>query len=156
MTTFIDLTMRPNAAMAERQRWLAVAGLAAIMLVGAVRFVLLGAWPVAVFGVADVALLGWALHASARAAGVLEEVRLVGDRLSWRAMVPGQAARTEWMEPLAARVELEAVAPRGNRLWLAERGRRVAVGVFLSADERAEVAAVLRGGLERWHRQRGR
>ncbi len=154
MTTYIDLTMRPNAAMAERQRWLVVAGVAAIMLLGAVRFVLLGAWPVAVFGVADVALLAWALHASAKAAQAREQVHLVGDALIWHAIGPGGVTRTERMEPGAARVELEALLPRGNRLFLAERGgRRVLVGAFLTAAEREEVRGVIEAGLMRWRRR---
>ena len=153
MTSYIDLTMRPNAAMAERQRWLFIAGLAAIMGLGAVRFVLLGAWPVAFFGVLDVSALAWALHASAKASRAVEEVRLVGDALVWRSVGPGGGAREERMLPGVARVELETVQPRGNRLYLAERGRRVLVGAFLTPGEREEVAGVLRAGLERWRRR---
>ena len=153
MTSYIDLTMRPNAAMAERQRWLFVAGVAAIIGLGAIRFVALGAWPVAFFGVLDAGALAWALHASARASRAMEEVRLVGDALVWRSVGPGGDAREERMLPGVAHVELEAVHPRGNRLYLAERERRVLVGPFLTAGEREEVAGLLRVGLERW-RQR--
>lgn len=150
---YIDLTMRPNAAMAARQRWLAVAGLAAIMLIGAARFIVLGAWPVAVFGVLDVGLLAWALQASARAAGVFEELRLDGEALVWRAVGPGGAARTERLAAAATRVELEAVPPRGNRLYLAADGRRIAVGAFLSADERIAARGMIEAGLSRWRRR---
>ena len=152
MTTYIDLTMRPNAAMAQQQRWLAVAGLAAIVLLGAVRFVVLGAWPVAVFGVADVALLAWALDASAKASRAREEVRLVGDAFEWRSFGPSGVARTERLEPGAARVEVERGA-RETRLYLAERGRRIAVGTFLTAAEREEVRGVIEAGLARWRRR---
>ena len=152
--SFIDLTMRPNAAMEQRTRWRIVAGVAAAMLLGMVRFVMLGAWPVAAFGVIDVGLLAWALAASAKAARAVEALRLDGDALTFAATGADGVRRIARIEPARARVELEPLAPRGNRLFLADGGQRIAVGQFLTAAEREEVRAIIDAGLLRWRRAR--
>ena len=154
VTSFIDLTMRPNAAMDERTRWRIVAGVAAAMLLGMARFVMLGAWPVAAFGMIDVGLLAWALAASAKAARAVEALRLDGDALTFAATGADGVRRIARIEPARARVELEALAPRGNRLFLADGGQRIAVGQFLTAAEREEVRAIIDAGLLRWRRAR--
>lgn len=152
---YIDLTMRPNAAMAERQRWLVVAGVAAMMLVGAVRFVLIGAWPVAIFGVLDVALLVWALRASARSAGVSEEVRLDSRWLTVRHVAVDGPAREWRLEPWLARIERAQISSREEAIYLTSRDCRVRIGAFLSAPEREEMRRAIDTGLWRFRSARG-
>ncbi len=148
MAPYIDLVLRPNAAMGQRQAWQVVAGVAAMMALATVRFVIVGAWPVLVFSALDLGLLVWAFDASRRAGRELEEVRLDAGGLIVRRVAANGLARVEHLEPLAARVEWEHATP--PRLWLNERGRRVAVGGFLGAREREEVRHVLEEGLARF------
>lgn len=152
MAPYIDLVMRPNGAIGRKQAWQVVAGVAVMMALGAVRFVLIGAWPVLVFSAIDLVLLGWALDASRRAAREQEEVRLDGEGLTIRHVSAGGRVAIERLEPLAARVEWEASRP--PRLWLVARDRRVGVGGFLGAREKGEVRGVLEDGLARFRRGR--
>lgn len=148
--TYIDLTMRPNAAMAARQSWLVVAGVAAIMLLGAVRFVLLGAWPVAVFGVLDAGLLAWALNASAQASREMEEVRLDSQWLTVQHIAANGPAREWRLEPGLARIERTHISSREEALYLTARDCRVRIGAFLSVDEREELRQTIDAGLWRF------
>lgn len=148
MLPYIDLVLRPNAAMGQRQALQVLAGVGAMMVLATVRFIIVGAWPVLIFSAVDLGLLIWAFGASRRAARELEEVRLDAGGLTVRHVAANGSARVERLEPLAARVEWEQATP--PRLWLSERGRRVSVGAFLGARERDEVRRVLEDGLARF------
>ena len=115
------------------------------------RFVLVGAWPVAVFGLLDVVLLAWALAASAKAALACEALVLTGEALVWRAVAADGTRRDARIEASRARLEVEG--PRGA-LWLGDGATRIALGVFLSAAERAQVRGIIEAGLLRWRRAR--
>ena len=147
---YLDLVLTPNRALPERQLWWMVAGVAGVMALAALRFVAIGAWPVLPFMVLDVVLLAWALRQSLRASRAVEEVRLDDAGLTVRRVSPGGVARTVTLEPYWARVVVDPISARQNRLWLAARDRRVAIGTFLSAAERIELAPVIEQGLARW------
>lgn len=147
---FFDLDLRPNRPMQPRQMWLMLAGVAAIFLLMGLRFLFLGAWPILPFMLVDVGLLGWALAESRRSGRQSEHLRLDADGLELvRINRHGRPSRTR-IEPHWARVELEQLSADENRLWLAARGRRHPVGVFLSPAERAEIATVIEDGLRRF------
>jgi len=128
--------------------WL-VAAVAGIFLVGGIRFLLIGAWPVIPFLVADVAMLAWALRASDRAGAAYEILHLDDAALTVRQVSYRGTERRFRLEPMATRVQLERISDLENRLWLASRSARVAVGTFLSPVEREEIHAVIAAGLQR-------
>lgn len=146
----IDLTLRPNRSLSRvHARWL-VGTVAAVLLLGGLRFVLLGAWPVLPFMVIDAGLLWWAFRASYRSGRAFETVRLDEAALTVRKVSASGAERRFRLEPFWARARLEALASGDNRLWLASGQVKVRVGAELSPPERADVHAVLVDGLERW------
>ena len=57
----LDLTLTPNRSLSRDHARLLVLVVGALFLLGSIRFLLLGLWPVIPFMIADVALLGWAL-----------------------------------------------------------------------------------------------
>lgn len=149
---YLDLRLEANRPMAAvSTRWV-VGGIAAVVALGGLRLVAIGAWPVLPFLVLDVVLLGWALAATARRAAAYERVELDDATLLVRRVSPGGAVRTIALDPRGATVELASVA-RGTALWLAADGRRVRLGDFLTAEERRDVAAVIARAIEAWRRR---
>lgn len=146
----VDLTLRPNRSLDRRHaRWL-VAAVAGVMLIGAVRFLILGAWPVLPFMAVDVALLWWAFRASYRSGRAYETVHLDADALTVRKFSERGRERRFRLEPFWARARLEELPSGDNRLWVASRDVRVSVGQCLSPPEREGVHAVIAEGLEKW------
>ncbi len=149
---YFDLTLRPNRSLDRRHaRWL-VLGVAGFMFLTGVRVLLLGAWPVIPFLAIDVALMAWAFRASYRSGNSVETVRLTQDDLIVQRRAPDGRERRIRLEPLWTSARLERLSMKQNRLWLAARDRRVAVGQFLSPQEREEIYAVIDDGLDRFRR----
>lgn len=149
---YFDLRLTPNRSLDRRHfRWL-IAGFGAITLIAGLRFVALGAWPVVPFLLLDVVLLWLAFRASYRAGRAFEEVRLDDSALTVRKVAHTGTERRIELEPFWTRVQLDRPNADENRLWLASRGRRVAVGYFLSPAEREEIYDVIADGLDRYRR----
>ncbi len=145
-----DLELRPNRSLDRRHFRLMIAGVAAIFLLMGVRFLVLGAWPILPFMLADIALLWWALRASYRSGRESEHLRLDSDGLELVRIAAHGAARSTRLQPHWAQVELEQLANNQNRLWLKAHGARHPVGRFLSPAERVDIARVIEDGLARY------
>jgi uncharacterized membrane protein len=146
----LDLTLRPNRSLSPAHaRWV-IGGVAAVFMLGALRFLVLGAWPVLPFMALDVALLWWAFRASYRSGRAYETVRLDADALTVRKVSARGLERRFRLEPFWARARLDTLPSGDNRLWLASRETRVLVGQCLSPPEREGVHAVIAASLEKW------
>ncbi len=149
----LDLTLTPNRPLSGQQARLLLILVGGFFLIGSIRFLLLGLWPVIPFMLADLALLAWALRASARSGAARE--RLVLDRLHLtftRTSARGET-RVAVLEPYFTRVDIVETPLGDARLFLASKGKRLLVGQCLSAAERRAVAGVIRDGLARWRRE---
>ncbi len=152
----LDLTLTPNRSLSPRHARRLVAAVAVLFLLGALRFLALGAWPILPFMALDTWLLWWALRANTAAGRGHERLVLAGDALTLhRVTATGRESRFGF-EPLFARVEVEETPLGDAQLFLSARGRRVRVGGFLSAPERREVGAVIEGALAAYRRGDGR
>lgn len=147
---FLDLRLWPNRSMNPRHVPLVLGGVGLVFALLSLRFLLLGAWPVLPFLLVDLALLAWAFRASFRSGEAAEHLRLDSHALELVRVGPFGARQCHRLEPLAVKVELERFPDTRNRLWLASRDRRIAVGSFLSAAEREELARAIEAGLARW------
>jgi uncharacterized membrane protein len=150
----LDLTLTPNRSLAREHARLLVLGVGALFLVGSLRFLVLGLWPVIPFMIADVVLLAWALRANYRSGGRHERLVLAGDELTLTRVNPWGEAQVEVLEPFFTRVQIEETPLGDALLTLSARGKRLVVGSFLSAPERREVGAVIREALARYRNQR--
>ena len=122
---------------------------AAINLAFMAGFVLRGAWPVAPFMGADVALLGWAFRQSQIAARREEEITLTRAALRITRR-PAPSGPTEIvLNPYWVRVEMNDPRLSGNQLTLWSHGRGVNVGAFLPPVERFNFANRLKTALWR-------
>ncbi|MCU0892483.1 MAG: DUF2244 domain-containing protein [Sandarakinorhabdus sp.] len=149
----LDLTLTPNRSLSRDHARLLVLVVGGLFLLGSIRFLVLGLWPVIPFMVADVALLGWALRSNYRSGGGHERLVLAGDALTLTRVSPWGEAQVEQLEPWYTRVMIEETPLGDARLFLAARGQRLQVGSFLSAPERREVGAVIREALARYRNQ---
>ncbi len=105
-------------------------------------FVAKGAWPIAPFMGADVALLAWAFRASLAASRREELLTLTPSML--RILRRPEQSQTV-LNPYWVRVE----TPPSSGLVLFSHGRGVRIGRFLGAAERAALAERLREALWR-------
>ena len=124
-----------------------VGGISLLFLLGGLRFVALGAWPVLPFMGIDVALLYWAFRSNYAAGAGQEHLQLQGDALTLRRISPTGGERVFDFNAYWTRVHIEETALGDAHLWLAARGRRVRVGGFLSAPERRAVGAIIAAAL---------
>ena len=146
----LDLTLTPNRSLRRDHARLLVLAVGGVFLLGSLRFLVLGLWPVIPFMIADVALLAWALRSNYRSGGVHERLVLADDALTLTRVDPWGEAVVEQFEPYFTRVDIEETPLGDALLFLQARGRRLAVGRFLSAPERREVGALIREALARY------
>lgn len=154
---YFDLELSPGRSLGQAQFARLVGGVALLFALMSVRFLLLGAWPILPFMLADVALLAWAMRASYRSARQSEHLRLDAAGMELVHVSAAGMARHTRIEATRAAVELEPLHPRGNRLWISDARQQIEIGHFLSPGERAEIAPLIVQGLGRWrhdHRRR--
>src|SRR3546814_2795403 len=106
--------------------------------------VAIGAWPVIVFFAADLLLLAWCFRRNYWDARLYETVQLTERALTVRRVMPTGKARSWTFQPHWLRVELEEPIAQGSQLALSSHGYRLAIGAFLSAAEKRDLARALR------------
>jgi uncharacterized membrane protein len=98
---------------------------------------------------ADVALLGWAFHASRLAARQREELRVTPSSLQLDRFPPRGAPTRVEFNPYWVRVELSEPPRRPSRLRLRSHGRVEQIGAFLPPEERRGVAVALSAAIRK-------
>ena len=115
----------------------------------ALRFWLLGAWPVVVFSVVEVGLAVLLLRINARQARASELILLTDRTLRVvRTTVAGRRAERE-LSTAWLNVALEETPGRAPRLALVARGVREEIGAALGETERRDLAHALQAALHR-------
>lgn len=143
-------TVAPHRSLPPRGLTWIMALLIGFSFCSGIGFVLAGAWPVTGFFGLDIALLYLAFRLSYRSARQSESLRLTStafdiERLSAR------GERRQWrFEPAWLRVTVEEEDNGRGRLLLASHGQAVAVGAFLNAEQRQDLAAAIKAALQRW------
>jgi uncharacterized membrane protein len=112
-------------------------------------FWLKGAWPVFGFFGLDVLVIYWAFRINFRRASASEEITVTPSELRVR-RVSHRGHVVEWvLNPLWVQLDQKVHAEFGiERLYLVSRGRRVSIGGFLGADEKASFAKALMAALQ--------
>ena len=120
-----------------------------VSFVAGVAFWLMGAWPVLGFFGLDVLATYWAFRVNFRRAEASEEIVVTASELRVR-RVSHRGHIVEWVfNPLWVQLDQKTHAEFGiERLYLVSRGRRVSIGNFLGADEKASFAKALMVALQ--------
>jgi uncharacterized membrane protein len=120
---------------------------AAINLAFMIGFILRGAWPVAPFMGADVALLAWAFRQSRIAAQREERITLTRSALYVSRKPSPVGAADTVLNPYWVRVEMNDPRTPENQLTLWSHGKGVRIGAFLPPVERFNLANRLKAAL---------
>ena len=139
--------LKPSPTLPPRVLLAILSVVAAINLAFMVAFALRGAWPVAPFMGADVALLGWAFRQSRIAARREEEITLTRSALRIVRRPSPDGLPDIVLNPYWVRVEMNDPRRPENQLTLWSHGRGVRVGDFLPPVERFNFANRLKAAL---------
>jgi uncharacterized membrane protein len=122
--------------------------LSVISFATGVAFLIMGAWPVFGFLGLDVLAIYIAFRINFGRARAREEITVTPSELRLR-RVSHRGHVVEWvLNPLWVQLDEVVHEEFGTeRLYLLSRGRRVSVGSFLGAEEKANFAKALRAGL---------
>jgi uncharacterized membrane protein len=113
-----------------------------------------GAWPVIGFFGLDVLLLYLAFRFNYRGGRLIERVRLTDEALTVVRVSPGGASKAWSFQPYWLRVSMDDPPQPESRLMLSSHGRNLAIGTFLSPEERLELARALKTALAEQRGQR--
>jgi len=123
--------------------------LSIVSFIAGIVFLRMGAWPVFGFFGLDVLLIYWAFRVNYARARASEHLVLTPHELRLR-RVSHRGHVMEWtFNPHWVRLDQEEHEEFGiERLYLRSHGRSIAVGSFLSPDEKASFAKALRLALQ--------
>jgi uncharacterized membrane protein len=145
----LDSVLRPNPPLSPRALGAIFLLVALINISIAIYFVLRGAWPIAPFLGADVALLAWAFRASLIAAKREERVTLTPSLLRVARREPKGGCDEIRFNPYWVRVHMDDPPDHWSQLTLWSHGKGLTIGKFLAPDVRASFAGALKTALRR-------
>ena len=146
--TLFSARLTPHRSL-NRTGFLVLMGfLSAVSFATGIAFLLMGAWPVLGFLGLDVLVVYWAFRVNFRRAAATEEITVTPLELRVR-RVSHRGHVVEWvLNPLWVQLDQKVHAEFGiERLYLVSKGRRVSIGSFLGADEKASFAKALMAAL---------
>lgn len=115
--------------------------LGAALGLAAVRLSAIGAWPAALFALAQIVLVYGAFHLNYRAGRRFEEVSVTEREVLVRKVAPSGRVTEHRFHPVWARLSVTRVEDEGvTRLALGSHGRWIVIGAFLDPDDRASFA----------------
>lgn len=147
-----ERVLRPHRSLPRRGFHLLMLAIGLLSLAIGIRFLAIGAWPVFAFCGLDVALVYVAFRLNYRSARRSEILRLADDAFTVE-RVGVRGNRRVWrFQPFWLRVILEEHRDESNRLFIVSHGRSLAIGDFLGAAARRELAATIRDALTSWRK----
>jgi uncharacterized membrane protein len=147
-----ETILRPHRSLPPRGFHILMLLLTAVSFVCGVMFIRMGAWPVCGFFGVDVLLVYGAFRLSYRSGRRRETLRLADDDFTVERVSVRGEARFWRFQAFWLRVRLVERTEDMNRLLVSSHGKSLAVGGFLSAAERRDLAADIEAALGRWRR----
>ena len=142
-----DAILTPHRSLSPRGFLILMSALCVISFLAGVFFFLLGAWPVVGFLGLDVALVYIAFRINYRRGCMYETLRLTHDTLTVR-RVDHSGSESRWrFQPAWLQILLDGPPASGRPLTLRSHGKSLAIGGFLTAEERRGLADALAAAL---------
>ncbi len=139
----LDVTLYPHRSLPRKRFFNLMAIIGFIGLIACLRFLAVGAWPVVVFVIVDIAALWLAFHLNYRSSKLYETIQLSAKDLIVTRVQPG-GQRQKWrFEPNWLRVTVETIDEDTNQLVLSSHGKKLIIGAFLIPEERQSFASTL-------------
>lgn len=146
-SVLFDAVLTPHRSLSPRGFLILMTALSLVSFAGGLFFFLVGAWPVVGFLGLDVLLVYIAFRVNYRRARMYETLHLTRDTLTVR-RVDHWGGETRWrFKPAWLQVLLDDPPAHGSPLTLRSHGRSLAIGDFLTAEERRGLADALRAAL---------
>ena len=141
--------LRPHRSLNRTGFLVIMAFVSVVSFAAGLAFLLMGAWPVFGFLGLDVLAIYWAFKIYFRRAEAIEEIRLTASRLEVRRVSHRGHVVEFSFNPLWVQLDRKEHAEFGvEKLYLVNRGRRIAIGGYLGADEKASFANALMAALQ--------
>lgn len=133
----------------SRGGFIAVMGfLTFVSFAAGVAFLMMGAWPVFGFFGLDLLLVYWAFRANFRHARATEEITITHSEIRVTRVSHRGHAVAWTLNPLWVQIDKKTHEEFGiEKIYLVSRGRRLSIGAFLGADEKASFAKALSAAL---------
>jgi uncharacterized membrane protein len=142
-----DAILTPHRSLSPRGFLILISALCVVSFLGGAFFFLLGAWPVAGFLALDAALVYIAFRINYRRARMYETLRLTREALTVR-RVDHRGGENRWrFQPAWLQILLDDPPASGSPLTLRSHGQSLAIGGFLTAEERRGLAEALAAAL---------
>ncbi len=140
--------IRPDRSLSWTQTKLVYASVAAVCLLVALGFTVMGYWLVLPFAGAEVLLLGVGFYLCALSGQETEVIQIKNDRIAIEK--GGKSTRTVWeLDRAWARIELlpAPIMWYPSRLVIRSHGKQLQLGAFLTDGERERLARELNGAI---------
>jgi uncharacterized membrane protein len=143
-----EATLRPHQSLGSRGILILTCALSVLSVGVALRFVLLGAWPVLVFAVLEVGVVDGMLALSRRRARAREIIRLDSAQITVVQSDPDGRRRSFSLPSAWLQVRLEeAIHGQSSRIVLRTHGQRREVGAFLHEPDKRSLFEALQAAL---------
>jgi uncharacterized membrane protein len=147
-TELFSATLTPHRSLNRTGFLVVMAFVSVVSFAAGVAFLLMGAWPVFGFFGLDVLAVYWAFRISFRRAKAYEEIRLTPSKLYVRRVSYRGHVMEFSFNPLWVQLDRKVHAEFGiERLYLVSKGRRIAIGSFLGAEEKESFSNALMAAL---------
>lgn len=144
---FFDAVLFPHRSLGATGFLILMTLICVVSFITGLAFTLMGAWPVTGFFGLDVLLIYIAFRLNYRSARTHETLRLTRDALRVERHLPSGRVKRWNLQPAWLRVEMDSQHGRHSTLNLTSHGKRLAIGSFLSGEERLDLARSLRAAL---------
>ncbi len=144
-----DAILTPHRSLGRPGFAILMAVVAAVNIGLGISFTLRGAWPIFGFCGLDVLLFYIMFQLNYRSARMFERIRLLPDELIVERH-DRRGHKQSWsFQPYWLRIAMDDPPDHGSQLVLSSHGRSLAVGSFLTAAERFDLAQALHRALQR-------
>ena len=141
--------LTPHRSLSHTGFLVVMAFLSVISFAAGLAFLWMGAWPVLGFFGLDVLAIYWAFRINFRRAKANEEIRVTPSELRVRRTSHRGHVMEFVLNPLWVQLDRKSHPEYGiEKLYLVSKGRRVAIGSFLSPDEKSSFANALVAALQ--------
>lgn len=147
---FFDCFLKPHRAMKPEHISKMLIGLAVVFFLASIRMYFIGAWPVAVFLIADIAALAIAFWINFRRARQSEHITLTETKLTVKRTSANGQIESWVFEPYWVKLSMEKHGKHDLACALSLHGQRVTLGRFLTDNQRKGLYRDLRHALAKW------
>ncbi len=138
-----EALLYPHRSLGRKGYAILIAGTAAIVLLYGLVFLAIGAWPIFGFLGGEWLLFWFLFRNNHRGDDRAERIRLYADHLIFERYDKRGGHTKERLQPYWLNVILERAEEPDNALYLRSHGRSIRLGIFLSGQERRDLAREL-------------